>query len=183
MPRNAPRTATAHAIRPPKKKRRNPLPVLLGIALLLLLAGGVGGISVFAPQSCPNHLCDSLNRHLAPLFGQPVISGSLLTVTVTNPAQPFAAAAGSSTTVATALTVTSAAATPLTWQASADLGWVGFTAASGTIVPGHPGAIGLVLAPDITVQAGSYTATITIASGSSTTTIKITIVVTAAGSP
>jgi uncharacterized membrane protein len=66
----------------------------------------------------------------------------------------------------------------LNWKATADLPWVALNPSAGQISPGKALTLGVQLAPDATVAAGSYQAHITFTAGSATTRVTLPVTLT-----
>jgi serine/threonine protein kinase len=156
-----------------KKKRRSPVPLILGILIAVVVVANLGVLIVLAPQRCPNHICDELHAKLAPLFGIAVTP--TLTVTVLSKSGTLAVPASGNKTYSDVLSLSSSAIGNLTWQITSDQNWVAFDPAGGTLTPGQTATIGLTLSPDVTVAPGSYPVTITITAGGGTAKATLTV--------
>ncbi|MBA3823598.1 MAG: protein kinase [Ktedonobacterales bacterium] len=157
------------------KKRRSRLPAILAAIIFVVLLVNVGLLSVAAPQYCPAHLCDGLHSRLAPLFGIKSTSAARVTAALTKPDTTFKVAVAGTNTTAKAITLTSDSTT--TWTATVDLAWVTVAPVSGSLSATAPSTLDVTLTPDVTVIAGTYSATVTITAGGQTTQIKLPIVV------
>ncbi len=159
------------------RARRTRLPMLLGIFATIFLLSDVLLLAAFAPQYCPGHVCNSLHTKIQQVF-HGTNANTALTLQSDAKATPLNGYVGGTVTLPSRLTILNATGQSAAWTASVNLPWIAPSPATGTLATGASMGVTLTIAPDTTVQPGTYQAKIAIVSGTQSTTLTLPVTIT-----
>lgn len=151
------------------KRRRWPWTLFL-LALLLVLVGGTGVVLV-KPTVCPGTVCSQANHFLRAhlTFLGPAPNANVLHATPDT--LSVQAITGSSTNLN--VQISNAGTDSAVWHATASVGWLTITPASGTLAPGAAATLSVVATP-LDITPGNYSAMVRIETPDTVISIPIT---------
>ena len=168
-PPPAPRGRAARQDDRERPRRRWPMAVFL-LVLLLVLVGGTGVVLV-KPTVCPGTVCSQANHFLRShlTFLGPAPNANVLHATPDT--LSVKAIAGSSTNLN--VQINNTGTDSAVWHATASVGWLTITPASGSLAPGMAATLTVVATP-LDVTPGNYSAMVRIETPDTAISIPIT---------